>query len=176
MTWRPMTWRPIPSWPEYEASATGEIRRIGGSPLRPALERGYLKVSLYRESRGAPQWVHRLICETFWGYPPGPRRDAAHLNGDRADNRAENLMWVTRAENEAHKKLHGRDNAGSRNCHAILDEDAVRKIRLEILNLPRSSGGSRLRKGSLDLLAETYHVTPSAVRSLRSRRTWRHVA
>jgi hypothetical protein len=42
--------------------------------------------------------VHRLVAKAFLDNPQG-KREVAHLNHDRADNRVENLQWATRTEN-----------------------------------------------------------------------------
>lgn len=51
--------------------------------------------------------LHRLVCEAFHGPEPQPGMDAAHNDGDRRNNHANNLRWATRAENIADQWSHG---------------------------------------------------------------------
>lgn len=170
-------WRSIPSFVEYEASNFGQIRRIGGNPLRPAKDKksGYLNVGLWRSGRGKKFWVHRLVCEAFHGPAPSRHHDAAHYNRIRHDNRPENLRWATRAQNEHDKKLHGVDNAGERNGMSKLTPSDVIAIRLEASHLPRSTGGAKRRKGAISVLADKYGVTASRIRAIASGKAWSHV-
>jgi len=50
--------------------------------------------------------VHTLVAEAFCERKHGDQC-VRHLNGDKLDNRAENLAWGTYAENEEDKRLHG---------------------------------------------------------------------
>ena len=172
-------WRPIPTWPEYEASSAGEIRRVGNvTSLRLHVNvsrAGYLQVGLWRQGRGRTCSVHRLVCEAFYGDPPVGGLDVAHRNGVKSDNRPDNLRWATRAENERDKVAHGRSNIGSRNGQAILSEQAVATIRERLLMLPRSAGGVKFRKGAIPALAEEYGVGRSAIYNIIYGSHWRHV-
>lgn len=90
-------WRLVPGFPNYEVSALGQVRNANTrnvlKPLRgPA---GRPQVCLTGRAR---RFIHQLVCEAFWGpRPEGYTVD--HLDGDRLNNRAENLEWCSRAEN-----------------------------------------------------------------------------
>lgn len=59
---------------------------------------GYLRVSLSKDNVVKQAFVHRLVALAFLDKPDG-RDYIDHLNGNRRDNRVENLRWVTQGEN-----------------------------------------------------------------------------
>jgi hypothetical protein len=69
---------------------------------------GHRRVRLYgpngnlRGSRGgtyANLYVHRLVCEAWWGPCPDECVLVRHLDGNSANNVPENLVWGTASEN-----------------------------------------------------------------------------
>ena len=108
-------WRAIPGYDGYEVSSIGRVRSLDriisdGRQLRGrvlktwAAGRGYRYVCLGAQAKLG---VHRVVALSFIGEPPKGKNEAAHLNGDPSDNRADNIVWASRSENEQHKRLHG---------------------------------------------------------------------
>lgn len=82
----------------YEVSDTGKVRNfVTGKELTPYRTRcGYLTVGLWSLTAGKSRnyRVHRLVAEAFI---PNPSNlpEVNHIDGDKANNRVENLEWVT---------------------------------------------------------------------------------
>lgn len=108
-------WRKTPLSEFYEVSNEGRVRslsrtvkcghrggtrQIPGKLLKPhvLIQSGYKQVILEGRNK---QSVHRLVALAF---VPGHTEGLVvnHKNGDRQDNRPENLEWVTQAENNSH--------------------------------------------------------------------------
>ena len=55
---------------------------------------GHRKTSI----NGKAHYVHRLVAKAFLEPPPSEKHTIVnHIDGDRANNRPENLKWVTRS-------------------------------------------------------------------------------
>lgn len=94
----------------YQVSNLGRVkslRKFIGSGywqeeklLTPLMKRGYGSVGLYGEATKQKQ-IHRLVAMAFVPNPEN-KPQVNHINGVRADNRVENLEWVTCSENHLH--------------------------------------------------------------------------
>lgn len=92
------------------ADAWGRVW-LDGQVLPQTLNRnGYRRVRV----RGRWFMVNRLVCEAMHGPPPTRKHQAAHVNGDRTDNRASNLVWKLPAQNSQDRKRHGTQTAARR--------------------------------------------------------------
>ena len=118
-------WLPAVGWEgSYQVSSMGRVRSlISGKILRPGRASShYLTVSL----RGKTRTVHRLVIESFTG-PCPEGMECCHVNGDRLDNRACNLRWDTRTENNRDLLRHGTHHYLARtHCkrgHELTDEN-----------------------------------------------------
>lgn len=118
-------WKPVPSLPGIWASSIGRVwseshlsqsaRDRQPTQLRPArlisgelLRNGYRRIKLKRDGCSKNYLVHRLVCEAFHGAPPFTTATVDHLDGCRANNRCENLEWVSRSENSKRQNAAGR--------------------------------------------------------------------
>lgn len=62
------------------------------------LNNGYRYVSLYKNGKDYRKGIHHLVLEVFIGLCPDDK-ECCHNNGNRLDNRLENLRWGTKKEN-----------------------------------------------------------------------------
>ena len=70
--------------------------------LKPnTLAKGYLQVTLYKGKSRKCFQVHRLVAGSFIQNPLSLPQ-VNHKNGDKKDNRVENLEWCNNSENQIH--------------------------------------------------------------------------
>lgn len=80
----------------YMVSNYGEIiGRRSKRPLKPYVSKGQAVVRLYigNEGRGTVRSVAHLVAELFVPLPREDCRIVEHIDGDRLNNRADNLRW-----------------------------------------------------------------------------------
>lgn len=127
----PLLCRPILGYPGYSITQDGRVwsdkthRFLAG-----AKKCGYRIVLLRKEGKPHFKRVHRLVLETFVG-PCPEEMECRHLNGRRADNRLENLVWGTRSENTKDAVRHG---TLADNRRRVLTAALVRRMQSESLS------------------------------------------
>lgn len=157
-------WKWIPKFKGiYQISNKGKIKSI---QYRKGVKgkNGYFFVSLWKNNKEYPAYIHRLLMITFKPKKGMRKLDVAHLNGQRDDNRMVNLTWATRKENEAHKRLHGKLLRGENHPHAKLTLKEARYI------FKTSKNWSDDKK-----LAKKFNVTPSNITCIRTKKSWRQM-
>lgn len=96
-------WKTVKEFPNYEVSNLGEIRNKTTKKhlKQQTKEKGYKGVILHKNNKKYNLRVHRVVATEFIDNPLN-KPYVNHLNGDKADNRSENLEWVTPSENNIH--------------------------------------------------------------------------
>lgn len=107
-------WRPIPGQPQYEVNTIGQVRSRKFDRDLVLKQRessnGYMCVTLSQGGKYRPYNVHRLVLMAF----RGNQQDmyACHIDGDKKNNRLDNLYWGTAAQNASDMKRHGTHRNG----------------------------------------------------------------
>ncbi len=144
-------WRSIPGYEgSYEVSDLGKVRSL---TRRICRQDGLTRISNAHK-------VASLVLAAFLGPRPG-RMDVSHLNGDRRDDRFENLVYETRKENNDRRFEHGTVVRGSEHYAAKLTEKQVESILCS--HEPQAS------------LARKYGVHATSIYNIRKRKIWKHV-
>jgi hypothetical protein len=176
-------WRQIPGWEGYyEASNFGRVRSVDRVieqynrnrervhvfyPGRLLAQRetsfGYLEVGLCRNNKVTWRRVHQLVCAAFHGEAP-PTCEVGHRNGQRKDNFASNLRWMTKLENAADRIAHDRHMPGERHANHKLTEQAVTEI----------LAARPLAYGVASSLGRKFGVHSCTIRRVAAGAAWRH--
>lgn len=119
-------WRPYPPAPRYEISNLGRVRtKADGARMTNLLKSlklkskegyyyknsaadsmGYLRMTIRIKGKQRTLRLHKMVMETFHGFRKGV--DIDHIDGDKMNNRLENLRYVSHYENMWNAVEHGK--------------------------------------------------------------------
>lgn len=143
---------------DYEITREGQvINKHTGRILKPQPNgKGYLRVSIGQKLR----FVHRLVAEQ---YVPNPNNyeQVNHKDGNKLNNCADNLEWVSNQMNRDHAVEHKLQIMGEECPWSKLDWEKVTFIRTH-LEIPSTE------------LAALFGVTPSNIRAVRNYKSWKN--
>lgn len=98
----------------YQVSNTGKVKTLQKQVGRKEAEKimkpsviwtGYLRIGLRKNGKSKNTYIHRIVAQEFIENPEH-KPIINHKNGNRQDNRVENLEWCTFGENsKASKKV-----------------------------------------------------------------------
>ena len=147
---------------------------------------GYARIVVYTNKKHQSVCVHRLVADVF--LTDGVSEQVNHIDGNKLNNRAENLEWCTRKQNAEHavalglyksptitaaflnaRKVQGERAVvegrfqGEKHPRAKLTDDTVRRIRAE----PKTSYGSAPWN--------RYGISKVMYRNIRIGKSWSHL-
>jgi hypothetical protein len=161
-------WKQIPFAPEYEVSNYGRLLNKDGSIKKVTkVKDGYLKTNLMLGGRHRSFTVHKLVMLTFVGQ--GNTNTIDHLDGNKLNNRLDNLEYVSHKENMCRGYANGLikpiNSVGENNTKAKLTEDDV--VRIRELYLTGSYNQTEL--------AGMFHVDQTQISCIVRRKNWTHI-
>lgn len=177
-------WKKIEGY-SYSVSNMGQVRndepdghaiRIDGILSLTQKQNGYYQVQLYQNRKQKYFLVHCLVAMAFI-LNPKQKPEVNHKNLDKADNRVENLEWVTSKENHDHARKNGvrfgcfqkNHKFGSRlgieHNMAKLNENQV----LEIRRLYNTNNYTQRK------LANFFEISFQQISCIVNNKTWKHI-
>lgn len=163
-----MIWKTIEEYPQYEVSSEGQVRR-NAKILKPQLNsKGYYRINICVDSKISKPLLHRLVAKAFIPNPEN-KPQVNHINGDKTDNRVENLEWVTNSENLLHGRRLGliKSPCGEDSPNAKLTEEQVRMIKQRYVKGSRQDGAAQI--------ARELGVGIDIILAIVKGRKWKHV-
>lgn len=132
----------------------GQIRLCPQRVLKQNKDsKGYLNVNLSKNSHPVPSRVHKLMKNVFMD--PNSRLQVNHIDGNKTNNRIENLELVTNSQNQTHA------------------------VRLGIRGTKLSVSDVEYIKTHIDHpskgLALKFNVDVSLIRLIKREKQWKHV-
>lgn len=96
-------YKTIPNYPDYVAFESGKIySKRRRKLMKPSKKKtGYYELSLYNENGTKYVLLHRIIADLFCERTQDAE-EVNHINGDKSDNSAKNLEWITHGRNLKH--------------------------------------------------------------------------
>lgn len=153
-------WKAYPKCNEYLISSKGRVKTAKTDRILKLCEdaRGYERVALFKYVRDRRFKVHRLVAETFIANPDN-KPQVNHKDGNKKNNSAENLEWVTNTENFEHSVANGLREGHKRFCDG-------KKVAIEAIS---ATTGERIQFESITA-AKAYFKTNHIQEVLKGKR------
>jgi hypothetical protein len=128
---------------------------------------GYKTVKLRKNGKEHSLLLHRLIAICYIGHPPKDKPFVCHNNGNKLDNRIENLRWDNQTGNMKDCIFHGTRacTKGENNGRHKLSNTDIKKI----LTLYSTGKYSQPKLGKL------FKVCKSTIGNIVRKESWKHV-
>ena len=108
----------IKSLDRYIINKNGEKQYFPGKYLIQRLNDGYLRVTLSKNNKQRTFRVNILVAKAFIPNPEN-KPEVNHIDGNKENNKVDNLEWNTRSENELHAYKNGLAKPSNKQKQAV---------------------------------------------------------
>ena len=168
------SWIVCVKFPNYEISTDGQVRNIKTQTILKGVCREYREVCLRYNGRQTSQKVHRLVAEAFIPNPDNLPQ-VNHKDGNKLNNRVDNLEWCTAKQNIQHawknnlcKASHKTRNSCDNGTNRKLSSSDIEYIRKNYIR-----GINQYNPGNGKELCSKYGITEGNLSHIITGRNWK---
>ena len=148
----------------YQVSDHGNIKKLPNYIMsKQKTLKGYLSIRLNKQGIGKGFKIHRLVAIAF--IPNSENKPQVnHINGNKTDNRVENLEWCTGSENIIHAVINNLKAKG----------EQIKSSKMSTVNILEIKN---LLKGNFPCseISERFNVSRGAISQIKNKTTWKHI-
>jgi len=160
-------WKPVLN-NKYEVSNTGEVRHHKNKnklkKKTAGRNRAYYQICFNNNGNNAYRYIHRLVCEGFFGKIPDGFV-VNHKDGNKRNNNVENLEIVLPRQNYDHAIKNRLYRSGSNSPVSKLDDNQVVEIRILLMS----------KMFSQKEIAKKYGINQSAISLINVGKNWKYL-
>ncbi len=177
--WKPVAFPGIRPTEKYEVSNLGRLRWYNGASeqwdiIKQYLGNGYyyagFKMDDTRKRSRSLKAVHRLVATSFVRRPTAKHRFVIHENFNLLDNRADNLLWVTRNELTEHNQMNPRVQAALSKIKGKVTNSKLTETQVIRLKKKLKRSNNPLYK-----IAREFGITHTQLNRIRRGENWGHI-
>lgn len=127
--------------------------------------KGYLLFD-FRRRKGKCVPVHRLVAEAFIPNPQN-KPQVNHIDGDKTNNKVENLEWVTNGENQIHAFKNNLQKGNFEHPNSKLTLEQVLYIKNNCI------AGSKIY--GMQTLAKKFNVCSTTIKQIIQGKSYRYI-
>lgn len=187
------TWTPYAKFPNYGISRLGNPchfvtidGKLTAKPLKiyyptTAKANPYAGIGINHNGRTVKVNIHRMVAETFLPVPSADHKHVNHIDGNKWNNRASNLEWLTTRDHGAHTSRMGLIASGDDHytrrhpelCHrgerhhlSTITEATANEIRSRLAANP---------KVNCRAMAREFGISPNVIYHIKYGESWKHL-
>jgi hypothetical protein len=174
-------WKPIVDFPDYAVSSYGRVKRIAisetnrhrykpGLILKPWKSwNGYIRLAISNKYGKKQFGVHQLVLRAFVGRCP-KGKECSHKDGNKENNKLDNLEWATRSENRQRDIKLGLYPLGSNHHMAARtgDKHPMVKLKADEVWLIRKCLAQKISQRIIALMFKCHRCTINRINCGRS--------
>lgn len=162
-------WNTILGYENYKISNYGNLKNKKTNKIL-LIDKGYYRVSLYNKGKSKHFSIHRLVAINF--LPNIQNKPCVnHIDGNKLNNRVENLEWCTQKENINHAWKNGLSKSykGEMSSKSKITENQA----LIIINAKKNSNNKRY--WGLKELCENIGISYGIGCEISKGNNWKHL-
>lgn len=162
-------WKLYEEVPRFEVSTFGNVRYVkdGAIKYKKPDKIGYVYIQYKVDGRIFNLKVHRMVAKTFLDNKLD-LREVNHIDGNKQNNRVDNLEWCTRQQNIRHGHDNGfYDRKGAKNGRSVLTESQVHDI---------CAWYEASTKNTPKLAVEVFNISIQQASKIRCGIAWKHIS